>query len=104
MGTFPREVVIAKGYGIGLSTMWGTSEKYDIIEHPALVKACWDDATEIEAQQALINAGFDADMVTNLCWDAWNDAVVRIAYGPYVVVEYNGRESIMERSDMEWRE
>jgi hypothetical protein len=100
---FPRTIIITDDFGAGLSTWWDTESKYDIIEHPALIKAYKNGASADEAQQALIDAGFPENVITNLYWGGWESASERAVYGPYIVTEYDGKESIMHQKDVTWR-
>ena len=85
-------------------TWWGGDQRaYDLIEHPALVAAAERGASEGEAQQSLIDAGWSADYVSSLYWGGWlSAAVVEVNY-PYIVQEYDGMETVLEKETAPWR-
>ena len=105
MGTFPREIVYSPGYGAGLVTWWhsDTLDKYDLIESDALINAVKNGYNAEQAQQALIDAGYPAQAITDLYWGGWRDARVTTVHGPYLIEEYDGNESIMESERTNWR-
>jgi hypothetical protein len=102
--TFPRRIVISADFGAGLVTWWGADQRaYDMIEHPALVAAAERGSSEEEAQQSLIDAGWNADYVSSLYWGGWlSAAVVEVNY-PYLVQEYDGMETVLEKETAPWR-
>lgn len=102
--TFPRRIVISIDFGAGLVTWWGADQRaYDLIEHPALIAAAERGASEEEAQQSLIDAGWDADYILSLYWGGWALVGIAEVNHPYLVQECDGMETVLERETAPWR-
>lgn len=113
--TFPRKVVLTREYGssffnnLNMNLVLAKINPYDIVESPALVNAAEKGLSWLEAKQALIDEGFleeDLAEVDHWGWSRMGEVIVGTVqvFGPYIIEEYDGRESVFERDTANWRE
>ena len=107
-----RYVVISSEYGGGFGTSWtgyGTSSiplemMYDLIESPAMIFAVQNKLPwGYNVKKALVEEGFDPDILDLLDMSGWETTTVVTVTTPYQVHDYDGKEYVVEAGTGYWR-
>ena len=107
-----RSIVISSEYGGGLGTSWvgfGTSSispemMYDLIESPALIFAAQNNLPwGYNVKKALVEEGFDPNILDLLDMSGWENKQVVTVTTPYQLHDYDGKEYVIEANTGYWR-
>jgi hypothetical protein len=86
---FPRKVIISSSYG-GALYDW----TYEMREDPDFI--------------SLVEAGITSTSIwekvlpSNISYDERDTMAIKVATGPYIVQEYDGKESLLVRDEINW--